>query len=206
MTTLIKYINQSMNKDLPQVFVFARNEVPTFDAITDGVAWRVISNIGRGSMASFTYDNTYSIRARWQNGANQTSTLAAQIGKRYNVLRNKTGIVIKQTGEANAEGTIELNSLVNVENGISAQLCNDNRLIMGKKIVGYQQSAVFKPGNKIYWGLASSITEGKGLGTASAVLNSNSFFELELSGVAEVVVSLNGNAENGYYFEVEEQT
>jgi hypothetical protein len=114
--------------------------------------------------------------------------------------------VLKHTGDASLDDIIELTNLVNVNGGISAQLCNDNNLIMGKKIVGYEQSAIFKPDNKIYWGLASSITQGKGIAAASAVLNTNNFFELDLKGVREAQVSLNGNAENGYYFQLEKQS
>ena len=38
----ITYTNQSMNLDQPKVFLFTRNEIPTFDSLKNGVAWKVI--------------------------------------------------------------------------------------------------------------------------------------------------------------------
>ena len=34
----LTYINKSMNNDLSTIFVFTKNETPTFDALKDGVA------------------------------------------------------------------------------------------------------------------------------------------------------------------------
>ncbi len=34
----ITYVNRSMNEDLPKIFLFLKNEIPTFDALKDGLA------------------------------------------------------------------------------------------------------------------------------------------------------------------------
>ena len=40
----ITYINNSLNEDMPKIFVFTQNELPSFNAIRDGVAWKVIAD------------------------------------------------------------------------------------------------------------------------------------------------------------------
>ena len=54
-TIKIHYVNKSMNQDMPKIFMFMRNEIPTFDALKDGVAWKVIENVGRGSSCNVLY-------------------------------------------------------------------------------------------------------------------------------------------------------
>ncbi|WP_405631647.1 hypothetical protein [Pseudoalteromonas sp. Ld20] len=204
MKTQIKFINHSMNKSLPHVFIFAESGMHDFNPITDGIAWRVLKNVGRGSVASLIYEPDFTIRAGWNNGADTTRMLLAEVGKQYQIIEDNTGVILEKSGNAATKDIIELVNNIQVDSGVSAQLCNGGKAIIGKKIVGYQQSAIFKPSNKLYWGLASEISEGKGLASKSVVLNSNRFFELDLSGVAEVLVSLNGNAKDGYHFQVEQ--
>ena len=59
----IKYVNHSMNLDQPSVFVFTKNEIPSFDALREGVAWRVINKVGRGSSCNFTFPISTEISA-----------------------------------------------------------------------------------------------------------------------------------------------
>ncbi|MDK1285743.1 hypothetical protein [Pseudoalteromonas umbrosa] len=205
MTTRIKFINRSMNYNLPQIFITAENGMSAIDTITDGIAWRVIKGIGCGSVSQFNFNSSFSIRASWDKGKSLTKTLPAQFEGQYAVMQNSTGIILEKVGNAATQGCIELINHIHEDNGVLAQLYNDGKLIMGKKNVGYKQSALFKPSQKLYWGLASEIKEGKSLTSKSAVLNTNSLFELDLSGVSDVLVSLNGNAKEGYYFQVEEQ-
>ncbi|MBW8186320.1 hypothetical protein [Shewanella nanhaiensis] len=205
MATNIKFINNSTNKNLFSIIITAKNNISTFDMVTDGIAWRVLKNIGRGSQSSFKYNSNYSIRAGWDNGENVTSLLKAQTGKKYQVTNNNTGIILQNIGNTNSTEEIELINNIKVDDGVLAQIFNDNKIIMGKKSVGYGQSAVFKPSNKLYWGIASEIDEGKGLSSKSAVLNSNSFFELDLDGISDALVSLNGNAKDGFFFQTEYQ-
>ena len=51
----ITYINRSMNKDLPKIFTFTKNEIPTFDALKEGVAWKVIENVGRECSSNLVF-------------------------------------------------------------------------------------------------------------------------------------------------------
>ena len=199
----IKYINNSMNKDLPKIFVFAKNEIPTFDSLQNGVAWKVISNIGRGSSCEFTYPIHTSVAATWDNGCNQTAELKATIGERYTVEKNETGIVLLENGDSVDKKSIEIANTIHTQNGISAQLYKDGNLLMEKDIVAYNQKATFIIHPVLYWGIASEIQEGRLLN--SAVLNSDHFHKLNLEGLSDVTISLNGNAKDGYEFKVEHQ-
>ncbi|KAF7765060.1 hypothetical protein PCIT_b1196 [Pseudoalteromonas citrea] len=199
----ITYINKSMNKDLPKIFVFTKNETPTFDALKEGVAWRVIPDIDRASSSTFSFPIETSVGATWQGGQNQTKVLNSVIGKRYTVIKDDTGVVLAANGNASDTKAIDVNNDVQVPNGICAQLYKDGKLMMEKKIVGFGQKATFVLKPKLYWGVASEIEESQLLN--SAVLNTNSFFEQDLEGVSKATISLNGNAEEGYTFKIESQ-
>jgi len=199
----ITYVNKSMNNDLPTVFVFTKNETPTFDALKEGVAWRVIPDIGRSSSSSFVFPIVTEVGATWQNGQNKTQVLSSTIGARYTVSKDATGVVLAANGSASDSKSIDVNNDVNVQNGISAQLYKDGKLMMEKKIVGYGQKATFVLKPKLYWGIASEIQESQLLN--SAVLNTDNFFEQDLEGVTKATISLNGNAQDGYSFKVENQ-
>ncbi len=203
LNTEITYVNKSMNKDLPTIFVFTKNEVPTFDALKEGVAWRVIPDIGRASSSSFVFPIETSVSATWQDGQNKTKELSSTIGKRYTVAKNDTGIVLETNGNASDTNSVEVTNDINVPNGVSAQLYKDGKLMMEKKIVGFGQKATFVLKPKLYWGIASEIQEGQLLN--SAVLNSEHFFVQDLEGVSKAIVSLNGNEEDGYSFRIENQ-
>jgi hypothetical protein len=199
----ITYTNKSMNKDLPTVFVFTKNEIPTFDVLKEGVAWRTIPNIGRGSSSSFVFPIITEVGATWQGGMNKTQILQSDIGKRYTVSQNDTGIVLAANGNASDTKSIDINNDANIQDGVSASLYKDGKLILTKSIVGYGQKATFVLKPKLYWGIASEIQESELIN--SAVLNTDNFFEQDLEGVTEVNISLNGNAEEGYTFIIDSQ-
>ena len=199
----ITYVNRSMNEDLPKIFLFLKNEIPTFDALKDGVAWRVIPDVGRGSQCTVTYPIETAVSASWNDHACRTAMLTASIGKRYHIVEDGTGITIDEDGNAANTRSIDVANDIRVPGGISVDLYKDGKLMMRKKTVAYDQKAIFVLHPKLYWGLASEIQEGDQL--SSAVLNSDSFFEQDLEGVSEVTVGLYGNPEEGYRFEVESQ-
>lgn len=199
----ITYTNKSMNKDLPTVFVFTKNEIPTFDVLKEGVAWRTIPNIGRGSSSSFVFPIVTEVGAAWQGGMNKTQVLPADIGKRYTISQNDTGIVLAANGNASDTKSIDVNNDANIQDGVSASLYKDGKLMLTKNIVDYDQKATFVLKPKLYWGIASEIEESQLIN--SAVLNTDSFFEQDLEGVTEVNVSLNGNQEDGYTFMIDSQ-
>lgn len=201
--TRIRYINKSANKTLPQIFIFAQNDTPNFNSLKEGVAWEVIKDIGRGSRANVYYEkDIHHVQVSWEDNMNSTAQVPAKVGHRYQVVQDATGIVLKSDGEASDTDVIEIVNNIEVVNGVTAQYCKNGLVMLEKTQVGYRQSAIFKPSNKVYFGLASEISEGRCLD--SAVLNKRSFFELDLTSLNDVTVSLNGNPQTGYYFQVDQ--
>lgn len=199
----ITYVNESANKDLPKIFLFLKNQVPTFDALKHGVAWRVIRDVGRGSSCTFNYPIETSVCASWNGNTCRTAVLESSIGGRYSVTEDETGIVIMEDGDAGDTRSIDVVNNIHVDDGISADLYKDGKLMMRKDIVAYGQKATFVLHPKLYVGLASEIQEGKLI--SSAVLNSDHFHELDLEGLTELKFALTGNARDGYQFVVREQ-
>lgn len=202
-TVKITYTNRSMNVDLPKIFVFTKNEIPSFDSLRDGIAWKVIDRIGRESSCQFDFPTLTEVCAAWNNGECKTNKLPINIGDNYSVVGDDTGIVLTKDGSACNTRSIDVCNNIHVKNGVSVQLYKEGRLLATKKTVGYDQKATFVLHPKLYWGVASEIEEGQEL--SSAVLNSHSFFELNLEGVSEVKLGLYGNSEDGYQFKVEEE-
>ncbi|NNG44942.1 hypothetical protein HJP15_18810 [Pseudoalteromonas sp. NEC-BIFX-2020_002] len=201
--TQITYINKSLNKDMPKIFVFATNELPSFNALQDGIAWKVISKIGRESMSRFTYPAQTKIFASWEDDCNQTKALNCTQGKRYTVTETNTGIVLVENGNAVRSDEIELTNEIKVQNGVSAYLSKNDSVLVKKNIVAYGQKASFRLLPKLYWGIASEINQSDAIG--SAVLDSDNFFVQNLESVSMATVSLNGNAKEGYTFKIEDQ-
>lgn len=199
----ITYVNNSLNEDMPKIFIFTQNMLPSFDAIRDGVAWKVISDIGRNSRSTFVFPSQTSVRATWENGENQTNELICRVGKRYTVQKNFTGIMLMEDGNAISSKDIELMNTIQVKKGVSAELLKGDNVIVKKNIVAYEQKASFQLAPKIYWGIASEIHVSESI--SSAVLDSNHFFEQDLANVSAATVSLNGNAEIGYNFQIDHQ-
>jgi len=197
----ITYINHSGNTDNPTVFVFTKNDVPTFDVLRDGVAWRTFERIGRGSSATAVFPIDTEVCASWDDKSCRTAQVAASIGSNYKVVKDETGIVLTKEGNAGNTRSIDVVNDVQVDGGINVSLYKDGHVMMTKNIVAYGQKATFVVHPKLYWGLASEIQEGEQL--SSAVLDSTHFQELDLEGLTEVTMGLYGNAQDGYEFKVD---
>jgi PKD domain len=196
----ITFVNESGNPNPPTVFVFAKNAVPSFDEMTDGIAWRVMPDLGRGASSTFMVLPMCTVQAMW-GSSNRTQSLVAEIGKRYTVEEDATGIVLAPGGSASQSNAIEVSSQVTVDGGIVAQLLNNGKLYLQETVVAYGQKATFILEPKLYWGIASDIEEGQLVGTA--VLQTDVFFEQDLEGVTQATVTLTGDAPDGYRFTVE---
>jgi hypothetical protein len=199
----ITYINKSINKDLPTIFVFFKNETPIFDTLKEGVAWRTLPNIGEGSSISFELPIATEVEVTWADGKNKTRALPVQVGKRYTVSKNDTGIVLMGNGRASDQKCIDVNNDTNIQGGMSALLYKGGNVILKKRIVGYGQKAEFALKPKLYWGVASEMKDGQMID--SGVLRTDHFFEQDLEGISEVIISFNGNTDDGYSFKIEKQ-
>lgn len=197
----IRYINRSVNLDLPTIFIFTKNVIPTFSALRDGVAWRTFPKVGKGSSCEFTYPIETEVRAAWNGGCCKSQKIDSQIGSRYGVVKNASGFQLVNEGDSSQTDAIEIANHIKVEQGIRAQLYKAERLVAEKKIVAFGQKATFIIHPKLYWGIASEIQDGQAI--SSAVLNSDHFFEMDIEGVTSCDVVLYGNAKDGYTFKVE---
>ncbi len=199
----ITYVNKSVNRDLPSVFIFTKNFRPPFNVYTDAVAWTIIDLVGRGSSCEFSYPIATEVRASANDGSHKTRPLSADIGDQFTIKQDNNGIILHADGSASQTTAIEVVNQANIDNGVNVQLYKDGKLLMQKHLTDNQR-ATFVLHPKIYWGIASEIQEGEPL--SSAVINSTHFFEQNLEGVTEATISLNGNAETGYYFKVDSQS
>jgi hypothetical protein len=204
MSTEVKvtYINESDNHDNPQIVVFTKNMIPTSDPVEDVIAWIILRDIGKGSSSTFVFPIETSVQATWEE-CNKTRMLESEIGRQYTVEKDDTGIVLVAGGNATDPKVIEVNNNVNVFGGIEAQLFKGGKVVMTKHIAGSGQKASFVLHPKLYWGIASKITEGQPLNSADH--KTDDFFEQDLAGVSEVDVVLRGNDKDGYQFFIENQ-
>ena len=195
----ITYVNRSDSASQPVIFVFAKNAIPGFDELADAVAWRVLPDIGKGSSSEFMVLPMCTVQATW-GGVNRTQALVAEAGQRYSVIQDDTGIVLTPVGSSTQSNAIEVTCEVQIPGGVSVQLLNDGKAFMQESIVAFGQKASFIVERKLYWGVASEIQEGQML--ATAVLNSDVFFEQSLEGATGATVTLTGNEWSGFQFEV----
>ncbi len=194
----ITFVNNS-DDPAPTVFVFAVNAIPGFDALRDAIVWRVMPDIGRGSSHVFTVLPMCTVQATW-GGGNKTMPLAAEVGVRYAVVEDDTGIVLIADGNASQPNAIDVVSQVQVAGGLNVHLLNDSMLFLQERVTAYGQKATFVLESTLYWGIASDIQEGQIL--ESAVSDTADFFEQDLDGVFGATVTLTGDAQSGYQFEV----
>lgn len=96
----ITYVNRSMNQDLPKIFLSLKNEIPTFDALKDIAAWRVIENVGRGSSCTFDLPIDTEVSASRNDHTCQTVRLNSTVGEQNRVVEDETGITIQEDGSA----------------------------------------------------------------------------------------------------------
>ena len=153
----ITFVNRTMDTELPKIFLFAKNEIPTFDVLRDSVAWRVIEGASRNGVCVFTIPTETHVDASWNNGACCTTVLPAIAGKRYSIKENAAGIDVYEDSNAANTKTIDVRSAVRIPNGINANLYRGNKLLMVQKSVKYDQTASFVVRPKICWGLASEV-------------------------------------------------
>jgi PKD repeat protein len=195
----ITFVNESGNPNPPTVFVFAKNAASPSDELTAAIAWRVMSDVGTGSSSVLIYPRTFTVRASDAWG-NFTPSLAAEIGRRYQVILDPTGIVLMPSRIASQPNAIEVVSAL-IQGAIDVALYKNDKLFMLETAVVPAQKATFIVEPKLYWGISPDIEEGQVIGMA--VLQTAVFFEQDLEGVTGATVTLTGNVKDGYQFVVE---
>lgn len=195
----IRFINNSRKPDRPDVFVFMRNNIASFDAMQDGIAWKVLENVSSGLHTTLFYPVETFVRATW-GACNHTETLSATIGRSYTVEEQDVGIVLVETGPATQPNAIDIVNNANIDGGINAQVIKDGSVFMEKKGVANCQKASFALEHELCWGIASEIQEGQTLG--SGVMETTNFVAQDLEGVTNAEVTLLDDEDGGYSLQV----
>lgn len=190
----IKFINKSNDPDSPTIVVFHKDPVSSEQA----VAWRIMPKV-KTPAESFVYPINFEVQATWGEG-DKTRLADAQTGRQYSVVKDETGIVLRESGEASQPTAIDVSSQVYVEGGVSVQLLMDETLLVSKAIVAFAQKAVFVVHPKLFWAVVEKVKEGQPVKMAE--LRPNSLFEQNLEGVIDAEVTLTGNQRDGYLFSV----
>ena len=195
----ITYVNNSENTDNPSVFVFTKNQVPTFDVLKDGVAWKTMPDIGKGSAHVFTYPGESYVRVTGSDGS-ITNSIPANPGRTYIVKSEDGNLALMENGRASDAEAIEVNNEAQGAGIVKAHITKDGKVLLSHDVYPSEKT-IFKLKHKLYWGVASDIQEGQAIGTAD--LLRDTFFEHDITGVKHAIVTLLGNPKDGYRFKVE---
>lgn len=196
----ITYVNKSNNQEDLTVLVFVK---PTQSFIAaEATAWQVIKNIGYNSWHKFTYTGATSIQVLWDNGRSGTFPIETINGKNYAFMKKPGGFFLEENGASGEQNELEVTNLVSVPRGISVVALKDNNPIIVKKEVAKNEKAEFVFHPKLYFGLSSEYQVGDSISTT---VMSDKFKEISLEGLQSLTVTLLGNAENGYTFDVSDR-
>lgn len=199
MTTDIKitYINKSDDRDNPTVLVFMKPTESNFAAYS--TAWQVIEDIGYNSWHKFTYTIDTSVVATWDDGKSGTFPLQASIGKSYVLKNTPGGFSLVDNNKLSPDNEFDVLNKVSTPDGISVVAFKDGSPIATKNQVARNQKAEFVLHPKLYFGVTSEYETGD---IVDSAVMSEEFTEISLEGLSSATIILQGNAANGYSFEL----
>ncbi|MCP4293899.1 MAG: hypothetical protein GY780_18875 [bacterium] len=192
----ITFKNESSNSANNQVYVFMTNNVTPIDPSVGVSVWCDLSSVGSGMEASFTWSPSFSIQAT--TGSEQTATLSAISGKSYSVVEGSSGITLTETGVSSLPTSIEISNGTTMS-GVSIQLLDEGKVALSS-VINASQKTVFIPQAKLFWGLGQNMQEGDLI--SNEMLSTGIFFEQDLAEVSTAAVTLSGNPNDGFQFNV----
>lgn len=181
----LNFINLSNDVNNSQIVIFQKNVSTDFDELA--IAWKVISNCGRGDNHPFVFPMRSTITASDADG-NYMPQKLAENGQMFNVSRVASGNVLAQAGASSSSREIQLRNDLRT-GAITASVFKDNRLLAHKTGIVPGQKAVFEFKPTLWIGAASQIEQGKVMN--SAVL-SDINTELSLLGIARADIVMTG--------------
>ncbi|BAY66773.1 hypothetical protein NIES22_69170 (plasmid) [Calothrix brevissima NIES-22] len=193
----ILYVDKSNDESNSTVLVFAK---PTeLNSNSFSQAWQVIENIGYNSWHKFFYTSNTEIQALWDNGRSGTFPIEAVVGKNYSLKETPSGFALEEDGTSSAPNQFSVTNQVSTPGGISVVALKDGKPIAIAYGVSREEKAEFEFNlqPKIYFGVVS---QQKGDVVDSTVMSE--LKEVSLEGLANVTVTMKGDAANGYTFEV----
>lgn len=181
----LNFINLSNDVNNSQIVIFQKNVSTDFDELA--VAWKVISNCGRGDNHPFVFPLQTTVTASDADG-NYMPQKVAQNGQMFSVSRAASGNVLGLAGASSSSREIQLRNDLRT-GAISAGVFKDNRLLAKKTGIVPGQKAVFEFKPTLWIGTASEVEQGKVMNSA-VISDINT--ELSLLGIARCDVVMTG--------------
>ncbi|CAB3667807.1 hypothetical protein LMG24238_01931 [Paraburkholderia sediminicola] len=181
----LNFINLSNDVNNSQIVIFQKNVSTDFDELA--VAWKVISNCGRGDNHPFVFPLLTTVTASDSDG-NYMPQKVAQNGQMFSVSRAASGNVLAIAGASSSSREIQLRNDLRT-GAISAGVFKDNRLLAKKTGIVPGQKAVFEFKPTLWIGTASQIEQGKVMNSA-VISDINT--ELSLLGIARCDIVMTG--------------
>ncbi|CAE6799481.1 hypothetical protein PQR37_16265 [Paraburkholderia nemoris] len=181
----LNFINLSNDVNNSQIVIFQKNVSTDFDELA--VAWKVISNCGRGDNHPFVFPLLTTVTASDSDG-NYMPQKVAQNGQMFSVSRAASGNVLAIAGASTSSREIQLRNDLRT-GAISAGVFKDNRLLAKKTGIVPGQKAVFEFKPTLWIGTASQIEQGKVMNSA-VISDINT--ELSLLGIARCDIVMTG--------------
>ncbi|MEW6343719.1 MAG: hypothetical protein AB1704_23930 [Pseudomonadota bacterium] len=181
----LNFINLSNDANNSQIVIFQKNVSTDFDELA--IAWKVISNCGRGDNHPFVFPMRTTLSASDSDG-NYMPQKLAQNGEMFSVSRVASGNVLSLAGASPSSREIQLRNDLRT-GAITASVFKDSRLLAHKTGIVPGQKAVFEFKPTLWIGTASQIEQGKVMN--SAVL-SDINTELSLLGIARADIVMTG--------------
>ncbi|KVV53107.1 aromatic ring-opening dioxygenase LigA [Burkholderia territorii] len=181
----LNFVNLSNDVNNSQIVIFQKNVSTDFDELA--IAWKVITNCGRGDNHPFVFPMLTTISASDADG-NYMPQKRADNGQLFNVSRSTSGNVLALAGPAPTSREIQLRNDMS-QGAITASVFKDNRLLAHKTGIVPGQKAVFEFKPTLWIGTASQIEQGAVMN--SAVL-SDINTELSLLGIKSADIVMTG--------------
>ena len=181
----LNFVNLSNDVNNSQIVIFQKNVSTDFDELA--IAWKVITNCGRGDNHPFVFPMLTTVSASDADG-NYMPQKRADNGQVFNVSRSTSGNVLALAGPAPTSREIQLRNDLS-QGAITASVFKDNRLLAHKTGIVPGQKAVFEFKPTLWIGTASQIEQGAVMN--SAVL-SDINTELSLLGIKSADIVMTG--------------
>ncbi|QQK00018.1 hypothetical protein JG536_17060 [Burkholderia ambifaria] len=181
----LNFVNLSNDVNNSQIVIFQKNVSTDFDELA--IAWKVITNCGRGDNHPFVFPMLTTVSASDADG-NYMPQKRADNGQLFNVSRSTSGHVLALAGPAPTSREIQLRNDLS-QGAITASVFKDNRLLAHKTGIVPGQKAVFEFKPTLWIGTASQIEQGAVMN--SAVL-SDINTELSLLGIKSADIVMTG--------------
>jgi len=193
----LNFINQTADTNNSTYVIFQQNVAENFGEIA--IAWRAITNCGRGDHHPFDYPTQFMVSASDSYG-NHTPQMPATNGEVYEMVRDHSGdVLVKSSMTASSPSEVEIRNSLDM-GSINANIYRDGKLLAAKTNVAPGQKGVYLFHPIIYIGATSQIEEGEEMD--SAIIQTMNT-QLDLTGInsADIIATGGGGGTGAKEFE-----